>query len=79
MTYTKIYQKDIGFYLCILTLESNDNRHNCFEQFWINYVNERIQQLFVENMLKKEEDWFHKDGLEVPNIPFFDNIRIISE
>lgn len=30
-------------------------------------------------MLKIEEKWYKKDGLEVPNIPFFDNIGILSE
>lgn len=42
-------------------------------------MNERIQQLFVARMLKIEEEWFKKDGLDVPNIPSLDNIGILSE
>lgn len=53
--------------------------YSSFEQFWINYVNERFQQLFVKKMLKIEEEWYKKDGLDVPNIPFFDNIGILGE
>lgn len=51
---------------------------NSFEQLSINYTNERFQQLFVRKMLTIEEDWYRQDGLNVPNIPFFDNQNIIG-
>lgn len=63
---------------CRYISERLEDGRNCFEQFCINYENERFQQLFVQKMLKIEEDWYRSDGLDVPNIPFFDNIGIIS-
>lgn len=29
-------------------------------------------------MLKIEEEWYRMDGLEVPKIPYFDNIGILG-
>lgn len=59
-----------------LPLESFEN--NYFEQICINYVNERIQQMFVKLMLKDEVDWYEKECLELPTIPFLDNTVILG-
>lgn len=59
-------------------VECYENQSNCFEQLCINYTNERLQQHFVQKMLTIEEEWYSKDGLDVPKIPFFDNIDIIG-
>lgn len=32
--------------------------NNTFDQLCINYINERIQNLFVDIMLKKEKQWY---------------------
>lgn len=34
-----------------------------FEQFCINYCNEKLQQLFIELVLKQEQDEYMKEGI----------------
>ncbi|XP_031631814.1 unconventional myosin-VI-like [Contarinia nasturtii] len=51
---------------------------NYFEQMCINYVNERVQQMFVKLMIKDEEEWYAKECLELPKIPFLDNSIILD-
>ena len=38
---------------------------NSFEQFCINYCNEKLQQLFIELTLKQEQEEYQKEGTEV--------------
>ena len=37
---------------------------NGFEQFCINYCNEKLQQLFIELVLKQEQDEYRREGIE---------------
>lgn len=46
---------------------------NSFEQFCINYCNEKLQQFFNERILKDEQDLYQKEALQVPKIEFRDN------
>ncbi|KAF5307261.1 hypothetical protein FQR65_LT06977 [Abscondita terminalis] len=46
---------------------------NSFEQFCINYCNEKLQQFFNETVLKYEQELYKKEGLNVPQIKFVDN------
>ncbi|XP_028177152.1 myosin heavy chain 95F isoform X6 [Ostrinia furnacalis] len=46
---------------------------NSFEQFCINYCNEKLQQFFNERILKNEQDLYRREGLNVPEIRFVDN------
>ncbi|KAI8636235.1 P-loop containing nucleoside triphosphate hydrolase protein [Parasitella parasitica] len=47
--------------------------NNNFEQLCINYVNEKLQQIFIELTLKAEQDEYVKEQIEWTPIKFFDN------
>ncbi|XP_062535184.1 unconventional myosin-Ia [Armigeres subalbatus] len=49
---------------------------NSFEQFAINYCNERLQQHYVKNVLKYQQDLYVAEGIEWVKIDFFDNQAI---
>jgi hypothetical protein len=46
---------------------------NGFEQFCINYVNEKLQQIFIELTLKAEQEEYDSEGIEWKKIAFFNN------
>nr|CAD7459687.1 unnamed protein product [Timema tahoe] len=46
---------------------------NSFEQFCINYCNEKLQQLFIELVLKQEQEEYQREGIEWRNIEYFNN------
>lgn len=48
-------------------------QRNCFEQFCINYCNEKLQQLFIELTLKSEQEEYYREGIEWVPVKFFDN------
>ncbi|MGH0138818.1 UNVERIFIED_CONTAM: hypothetical protein FKN15_011839 [Acipenser sinensis] len=47
--------------------------HNSFEQFCINYCNEKLQQFFNERILKEEQELYQKEGLGVNEVHYVDN------
>ncbi|MDP2437853.1 MAG: hypothetical protein Q8P67_19090, partial [archaeon] len=51
---------------------------NSFEQFCINYVNERLQQIFIDLTVRGEQKEYHDEGLKWKDIAFFDN-KIVLE
>ncbi|CEP08007.1 hypothetical protein [Parasitella parasitica] len=57
--------------LDIYGFEIFDN--NNFEQLCINYVNEKLQQIFIELTLKAEQDEYVREQIEWTPIKFFDN------
>uniref|UniRef100_T1IYX2 Myosin motor domain-containing protein n=1 Tax=Strigamia maritima TaxID=126957 RepID=T1IYX2_STRMM len=46
---------------------------NSFEQFCINYCNEKLQQFFNERILNEEQILYEKEGLGVKRISYVDN------
>lgn len=51
---------------------------NSFEQFCINYCNEKLQQLFIELVLKQEQEEYSREGIQWTPIQYFNN-RTICE
>ncbi|XP_022253422.1 unconventional myosin-Ic-like, partial [Limulus polyphemus] len=53
-------------------------QNNSFEQFCINYCNEKLQQLFIELTLKLEQEEYRREGIEWETIEYFNN-KIICD
>lgn len=49
---------------------------NGFEQFCINFVNEKLQQIFIELTLRNEQEEYRKEGVKWRDIEFLDNKSI---
>ncbi|MBN3275704.1 MYO1E protein, partial [Polyodon spathula] len=46
---------------------------NGFEQFCINFVNEKLQQIFIELTLKAEQEEYIQEGIRWTSIDYFNN------
>uniref|UniRef100_A0A0B7ADG6 Myosin motor domain-containing protein n=2 Tax=Arion vulgaris TaxID=1028688 RepID=A0A0B7ADG6_9EUPU len=57
--------------LDIYGFEIFDN--NSFEQFCINYCNEKLQQLFIELVLKQEQETYMREGIQWQHVDYFNN------
>ncbi|XP_063061883.1 myosin Ic, paralog b isoform X2 [Engraulis encrasicolus] len=53
-------------------------QNNSFEQFCINYCNEKLQQLFIELTLKSEQDEYEAEGITWEPVQYFNN-KIICD
>lgn len=69
--YNKNYKSSLIGVLDIYGFEIFDN--NSFEQFCINYCNEKLQQLFIELVLKQEQEEYNREGIAWTNIEYFNN------
>ncbi|XP_016419312.1 unconventional myosin-Ib-like isoform X10 [Sinocyclocheilus rhinocerous] len=49
---------------------------NSFEQFIINYCNEKLQQIFIELTLREEQEEYVREDIEWTNIEYFNNAII---
>lgn len=76
---TKIVNKSIPFstssyYIGVLDVAGFEYfQHNSFEQFLINFCNEKLQQFFNERILKEEQNIYEKEGLNLKKVDFIDN------
>ncbi|KAM9838654.1 unconventional myosin-Ig [Aulostomus maculatus] len=62
--------------LDIYGFEIFDN--NSFEQFCINYCNEKLQQLFIELILRQEQGEYNREGITWQHIDYFNNQIIVD-
>ncbi|KAJ3306091.1 Unconventional myosin-Ie, partial [Blyttiomyces sp. JEL0837] len=51
---------------------------NGFEQFCINYVNEKLQQIFIELTLKSEQEEYLREGIQWTPIDYFNNKIVVD-
>ncbi|XP_029428879.1 unconventional myosin-Id isoform X1 [Rhinatrema bivittatum] len=51
---------------------------NSFEQFCINYCNEKLQQLFIQLVLKQEQEEYQREGIPWKHIDYFNNQIIVD-
>ncbi|PIO66643.1 myosin head [Teladorsagia circumcincta] len=52
---------------------------NSFEQLCINYCNEKLQQLFIELVLKQEQEEYEREGIKWSKIDYFNNKVFLKE
>jgi myosin-1 len=51
---------------------------NSFEQLCINYVNEKLQQIFIQLTLKAEQEEYNREQIQWTPIKYFDN-KVVCE
>lgn len=49
---------------------------NSFEQLCINYCNEKLQQLFIELVLKEEQEEYRREGIEWEEVSEYDRQKL---
>ena len=47
--------------------------HNDFEQFCINYVNEKLQQYFIDHTIRAEQQDYEAEGVDWEHVDYFNN------
>lgn len=52
---------------------------NCFEQFCINYTNEKIQAFCTQHLIVDELHWYKSEGIQIPEIPFPGNDTVLGK
>nr|KJB13453.1 hypothetical protein B456_002G076300 [Gossypium raimondii] len=69
-----VHKKYIGRSISILDIYGFESfKKNSFEQFCINYANERLQQHFNRHLFKLEQEEYGLDGIDWNNVDFEDN------
>lgn len=68
-----------AYYIGVLDIAGFEYfRHNSFEQFCINYCNEKLQQVFNERILREEQILYEKEGLGLKQVNYIDNSDCIA-
>jgi myosin I len=57
----------------LFPIDSASPQHNSFEQLCINYVNEKLQQIFIELTLKTEQEEYVREQIKWTPINYFNN------
>ena len=52
---------------------TDNKQKNGFEQLCINFVNEKLQQIFIQLTLKAEQEEYGAEGIQWENIDYFNN------
>lgn len=55
------------------------NGKNTYDQFCINYINEKVQHFFIKRMIKEEEQWYEDENLNEEKIPYLDNSDVLGK
>lgn len=67
-------QSEANYYIGVLDVAGFEYfQHNSFEQFLINFCNEKLQQFFNQRILKEEQNIYEKEGLNLEKVEFIDN------
>ncbi|XP_022685723.1 unconventional myosin-VI-like [Varroa jacobsoni] len=68
-----------AYYIGVLDIAGFEYfQSNSFEQFCINYCNEKLQQFFNYRILNEEQNLYEKEGLGVKRISYTDNADCIE-
>lgn len=51
---------------------------NRYEQFCINYINEKLHSFCSQQLIHSEQEWYRMEGLKLPLIPFPGNDDILG-
>lgn len=51
---------------------------NGFDQFCINYVNEKLQQFFIDHTIKVEQEEYEREGIEWAEVEYFNNKVVVD-
>lgn len=78
VNYFKYFQLQICYILCFSINGNLPFYHFSFEQFCINFCNEKLQQLFIQLTLKSEQEEYLREGIAWENIEYFNN-KIICD
>jgi myosin-6 len=63
-----------SYYIGVLDIAGFEYfKDNSFEQFCINYCNEKLQQYFNGRILKEEQELYKREGLDVTEVHYVDN------
>ena len=71
--------RDQGLFIGILDIYGFEIfPHNSFEQFCINYANERLQQHFIKHVFKRQIEIYEEEDIEYKPVNYIDNTEVID-
>lgn len=73
-----VHDTIICFFFFVSFVEYLTDESNTFDQLCINYINERMQSLFVTRKISDEKHWYDSQGLDIPVVEYFNNSHIIG-